>query len=55
MSNAHEVIQMNNQDPNSKHEGSPFGMDRREFLAASAGLVAAPLLAGVAAQALAKE
>jgi D-arabinose 1-dehydrogenase-like Zn-dependent alcohol dehydrogenase len=42
---------MNNQHPNSKEESSPSRPDRREFLTASTGFVAAPLLAGVAAHA----
>ena len=39
---------MNNQHPNSTEENSPSKPGRREFLTASAGLIAAPLLAGVA-------
>lgn len=46
---------MNNQDPNSDDESSLSRLGRREFLTASAGLVVAPLLAGVAAQAQAGE
>jgi D-arabinose 1-dehydrogenase-like Zn-dependent alcohol dehydrogenase len=42
---------MNNHNPNPKDETSPSRLDRREFLTAGAGLAAAPLLAGAAAQA----
>src|SRR5207247_1720007 len=40
-----EVIQMNNQHPDSTEENSPSKLGRREFLTASAGAVAAALLA----------
>jgi Aldo/keto reductase family len=36
---------MNNQHPNSTEENSPSKLGRREFLTASAGAIAAPLLA----------
>src|SRR5438094_7302271 len=39
------MIQMNNQHPNSTDENSPSKLGRREFLTASAGAVAAALLA----------
>src|SRR5437870_3428393 len=42
---------MNNQHPNSTEENSPPKLGRREFLTVSAGVIAAPLLAGVASHA----
>src|SRR5436853_4913398 len=42
---------MNNQHPNSTEENSPPKLGRREFLTVSAGVMAAPLLAGVASHA----
>ena len=41
----YEVIQMNNQPPHSTEEHRPSTLGRREFLTASAGAIAAPLLA----------
>ena len=38
---------MDNQRPNSTEEHSPSKLGRREFLTASAGAIAAPLLAQV--------
>src|SRR5262249_30342841 len=41
----YDVIQVNNQHPNSTEENSPSKLGRREFLTASAGAVVAALLA----------